>query len=399
MAVQSNNILLLDLTNGRPRTIDTASDQLEVGVDVTLASGSDLVVSGNLTVQGTITSVDSEHLLVEDSHAMFSSNYTTAVARESGLVVNYLPTATTDTVAAGGFTAGVAGVSNPTIATTAATTFSAGDLVLVTGASEPGNNGLFECDSHAANVLTLRGIGTTGATFNFTQNQLITDATAGADLTLVNVAILQAGTDGLWEVASGNNTGSITFADLVTAGAADLQAAYVNGNTITTSGVNGDVEITGTESLSVTATGGAQFSNFVTLNGAGGIELTAASNLAPGELVQIDTSGQAALADNNTGNVLDAFVVGASVDTVLAGATARIASIQGTLVNVTFSAAPAGASNGSEVFLSSTPGVATLTAPSASGETVFSIGILAGANGVLTEVPVYFSPRLVAVIP
>lgn len=399
MAVQSNNLLLLDLTNGRPRTIDTASDELEVGVDISMTGGSNLVVSGNLDVQGTITTVNSEVVNIADEFLLLSSNYTTAAARESGLVVNYLPTATVDTVAAGGFTAGVAGVSNPTVATTGAATFSAGDVVVITGADDEANNGLFEVNTHAASVLELRGIGVTATTFTFFQNQLTTDATVAGDITQVNISVLQSGTDGIWEVGAGDNSASITFADLVTSGAADLQTAYANGNTITTSPADGDLEVLGTEKLLVSATGGAQFDTFINVAGSAGIELVAGAALTPGQLVQFNTSGQAILADNNTGTVTDAFSIGASLGTYAPAATAQIASIQGSLVTMEFAAAPAGASNGSEVFLSSVAGQATITAPSGAGEVVFSLGILAGANGVLTQVPVYFSPRLVAVIP
>jgi len=383
MAVQSNNMLLLDLTNGRPRTIDTGSDELEIGVDVSLTGGSDLVVSGNLTVDGTMTVVESTVVNVADSHLFMASNYTTAVAREGGIAVNYLPTAVTDTVAATGFVAGSAGVSNPTVNTTGAATFAAGDVIVITDSNSAENTGLFEVLSHAANLLTIRGIGTAGTTFNFFQNQFVTDTVVAGDITQVNVSVLQAGTDGVFEVGEGDNTGS-----------------NLAGSTLTTTGGGGDVTFAGSEEFVVSTSGGMQVDNFLNLAGTAGVELTAAAGgLATGQLIQVNTSGEAALADNNTGTVSDSFCVGVSTATFVAASTAQIHTVQGALVPMLFAAAPAAASNGSEVFLDSTAGRATLTAPSASGEVVFAVGILQGATGATATPAVLFMPRLVAVIP
>jgi len=399
MAVQSNNLTLLELTTGRIRTIDTANDSLELGVDLSLTGGADMSIDGNLTVNGTISSIDSETINVADGHIYMNNGLTPVVARTGGLAVNYLPTATNDTVN-GSFVAGVPAVSNPTVVTTGAATFAAGDCIQISTANEPGNNGLFEVLSHAANLLTIRGIGTSAATFSFFQNQFVADTTVAGTITQVNVSILQSGTDGLWEVGEGDNSGSITFVDLTTAAGSTLDAAYQAGNTITTSAADGDVVIAGTEKLDVTSTGGVSISNFLNLAGTAGVELTAAAGgLSTGELIQINASGEAALADNNTGTVSDSFAIGVSTANYAGAATAQIHTVQGSLVPILFGAAPAGASNGSEVFLDSTAGQATLTAPSGTNEVVYAIGILQGANGVLTTPNVLFIPRLVAVIP
>jgi hypothetical protein len=391
-------MLLLDLTNGRPRTIDTGSDSIELGVDLSLTSGADLVIDGNLTVNGEITAITTE-VLVADSSIFMNNGYSTVAGRAGGLAVNYLPTATTDTVN-GSFSAGVAGVSNPTVVTTGAATFVVGDCIQIASASDAANNGLFEVLSHAANTLTIRGIGTSASTFPFFQNQFVTDATIAGSIVQITVSVIQSGTDGVWETGSGDNSGSITFVDLTTAAGSTLDAAYQAGNTITTSAADGDVVIAGTEKLDVTSTGGVSISNFLNLGGTAGVELTAAAGgLSTGELIQINASGEAALADNNTGTVSDSFAIGVSTANYAGAATAQIHTVQGALVPVLFGAAPAGASNGAEVFLDSTAGQATLTAPSGTNEVVYGIGILAGANGVLTTPNVLFIPRLVAVIP
>ncbi|HUV11777.1 MAG TPA: hypothetical protein VMX12_12440, partial [Acidimicrobiia bacterium] len=204
----------------------------------------DLTITGDLTVQGTQFISDTTNVQVEDNHLYLNKGYETVSAETGGLVVNYLPTSTNDTVATGGFTAGVDGVSDPTIATTGAATFAATDLVQVEGAADPANDGLYEVQGHAANVLTLKStaFGVTNQVEDFTNNQLVTDTTVAGTIRKVNVSIIRAGTDGAWETGSGSAT-PITFSDLA-AGATTLQSSYESGNTITLADGDGDLTIT-----------------------------------------------------------------------------------------------------------------------------------------------------------
>lgn len=179
------------------------------------------LISGNLTVQGTTTTISSETMLVDDNHLYINNGYTAVSAQTGGLVVNYLPTATA-TVVSGAYVAGVAATSNPTVGTIGAATFTAGSFIQFSGGTEPVNNGLFEVLSHAANVLTIRGIGITGTVEDFTQNQFVAAVSDGATITKVNVSVIRAGTDGAWEVGQGLAT-PVVFADL----------AMAIGNTIT----------------------------------------------------------------------------------------------------------------------------------------------------------------------
>ena len=216
----------------------------------------DVRVNGDLVVMGTTTAVNSTNVNVGDNTLYLNNGYTTVAALTGGLAVNYLPTATNDTVAAGGFTAGVPATSNPTIATTAATTFAVGEFIQVSGATVTANNGLFEVLSHAANVLTIRGVGVTGTVEDFTQNQFTTSAGATGAIRKVNVSVLRAGSDGLWEEAQGSSTG-LTFSDL-SASVTSLQTAYDNSTspaTITTNATDDEILITGTAGLRITATG------------------------------------------------------------------------------------------------------------------------------------------------
>jgi hypothetical protein len=206
-----SNTLFIDAANNRVGigTI-TPSQPLHVAGNARLAG--DVVVTGNMTVEGTTTTIDSETVLIADNHLYLNNGYNTVAAQTGGLVVNYLPTATTTTVNAA-YVAGVAATSNPTVGTVGAATFALADLIQISGSTS--NDGLYEVLSHAANVLTIRGIGVTGTVEDFTQNQFVAGASDGATITKVNISVIRSGTDGLWEVGSGAVT-PVTFTNLGT---------------------------------------------------------------------------------------------------------------------------------------------------------------------------------------
>ena len=193
--------------------------------------GASVQVTGNLDVQGTTTTIDSTTVNIADN-CLYLNNGNVVTSPVPGcVVVNYLATATSDTIT-GNFVAGVAATSNPTVQTTSASTFAAGDIIQISGANLSDNNGLFEVDSHAANLLTIRGVGTTSTTFNMFQDQFAADATAGGTITLVNVSAISSGSDGVWETSGGaSNTGAMSFADLLRTGDAaggSLSGTYPN---------------------------------------------------------------------------------------------------------------------------------------------------------------------------
>lgn len=152
--------------------------------------------------------------LIGPGYLSTNSTYTLAPAVTGGLVVNIGadPSAQTD-VDAGGFTAGVAGVSNPTVLTVVGSVFAPGDLVLVTDTTAPDNDGIYEVESHTSgpNLLTIRGIGIVPRSDDFMKDQFTTAApVATGTVTKVSVSVLKAETDGTWSFASGD-TGVLSF--------------------------------------------------------------------------------------------------------------------------------------------------------------------------------------------
>ena len=156
-----------------------------------------LEVGGNLQVNGTTTSIDSVNINVKDRHIYLNNDYTTTSGKTGGLVLNYLPTSTTDTVAGIGFDTTI------TVGTTGTDTFSAGNIIQISDASDSANNGIFEVLTHSSNLITI-------AASDFAQSTFVADSTTGANITLINVTILQSSVTGVWQTTSGSNSADLT---------------------------------------------------------------------------------------------------------------------------------------------------------------------------------------------
>lgn len=314
MADQINNLLLLP-SDGITRTIDTAApDVIQIGVDTQFITGANVVIDGNLTVRGTTTTTDSETVLIADNYLYLNNGYETDTAESGGLVVNYDPTTTSDTVAAGGFTAGVAAVSNPTVATTGAATFVLADIIQINGSANPENDGLYEVLSHAANVLTIRGIGTTATVEAFTQNQFVTDTTVAGSIYKVAVSVIRANTSGIWQVGSGSTT-PITFSTLATGGSVTLQQAYENGNTISVTSGQGPLAITLT-------------SDDFTVNGGNDVDFGGSAAVLT---FNVDASGAVTVDSTSAGISLDG-VTASNFTVTGAGQDLTLSSVGGSVV-------------------------------------------------------------------
>ncbi len=75
---------------------------------------------------------------------------------------------------------------------------------------------------------------------------------------------------------------------------------------------------------------------------------------------------------------------------------AIVVALPGELVGVNFASAPASSANGSPVFLSPTPGQATLVPTFGSGRVIYVVGTLTGADGATTTPTVAFNPQFLS---
>lgn len=275
MATYTDAILVYN--NGKLQKI-SPTDNIGVSGDV--------YIGGDLNVQGDIVSTGSTNALISDAFFDLSAgNTNTANARPGGLTINVKASGTSENISA--FTAGVALTSAPTLTMTATSSFAAGDIIQISGATvDVTNNGLFIVASAVGSTVTLYGVGGTAvpAYAIFCQNQVVT-GTMSAVATKVDLALL-AVSDGVSiknssgvAIAAGklarayypaatlanfNGTGPGTgFTELGDSTVSTtLQNAYEGGNTIGLSTTHGDLVVsvnTGTAAIQLDANAASHF--------------------------------------------------------------------------------------------------------------------------------------------
>jgi len=117
------------------------------------------------------------------------------------------------------------------------------------------------------------------------------------------------------------------------------------------------------------------------------VQYVADETIAVGELLRVVNSNDAPLTPGRTvlsssTDLVNSTFLGIALDTGNQGDTIGVATSG--KVQIKFSSAPASSSNGQKVYVSGTGGIATLTAPTGSGNVVYQVGVLVGANGVST---------------
>jgi hypothetical protein len=117
--------------------------------------------------------------------------------------------------------------------------------------------------------------------------------------------------------------------------------------------------------------------------------------ITTGDLLTFNTSGEVIRADSSIAGA-NWEVIGVANETVLSGATIQVVTKSGACPIVRFAAAPAGSLNGRLVFVSASSGLATATPPTSSGNTLFTIGTLQGADGATMTPTVLFRPQFIA---
>jgi hypothetical protein len=303
----------------------TAGDiTLDAGANDLIVTAANTVLSGNLVVNGTSIAVNSENVNVEDAHLALAVGYTVATGRPAGLVVNYEAIGTATTVATGGFN--VAG----TVEVADTTGFSVNDIIQVSGTPNATNSGFFAISAITPGAPGTLTIKSTPAN-QFLQNAFVTDATATGAVVRVNLSVIQAGTDGIWEVGQGASDAlAFTFQDLATAAGVNLQQAYENGNTITTSAGEGPLTFTGTETIQLTSGSGNIALNTgtgdVNVGSAGEFTASAASNIelttSGGNVVLTSDTAAVNVSGVNVGVLASADISMTAAGNVSMGATA-----------------------------------------------------------------------------
>ena len=200
MATYTNQVLVLDaglptkvnatdiiaLAGGIESTPIGRNGNAAAGFFTSVESSSTATFGGQLNVTG--------NALFGDAFIDLGSGYTTVAGRATGLVLNYLPTSTATTSATGGF------ATTSTVITAGSGTFGPGDLIQVSGAQNPANNGIYEVASHVGTTLTID----TTPSLGFSKSAFIVSAgDTAAVVTKINIRSIFANTSGTLQTAAG----------------------------------------------------------------------------------------------------------------------------------------------------------------------------------------------------
>jgi hypothetical protein len=146
-----------------------------------------------------------------------------------------------------------------------------------------------------------------------------------------------------------------------------------------------------------------RFSGITGVGGGGGgggtgtlVTLVTAAPVAIGSVVSLDAAGEAQLADASLALTPSRYnAIGVAKTAGAAGASIKFYTDMISVAPMLFSAVPLAANNGQRVYLSATPGEATLTAPGV-GHALVLLGILKGADGLTTTPDVLLQFQVVA---
>lgn len=206
-------------------------------------------IEGDLTVNGTTTTVNSE-IQTADNYILLNSEYTADAAQTGGFVINIDPAATSFSIS---------GIATNVITVAAgdpSAVLSAGDFLLIQDPNLPGNSGIREVLSATASSVTV----TATPVEDFSGGALTDDATAQGTVVGVQVAALRSTTAGAFQAATGT-AAPLTWDPLVV-GVVESDQVVVDYDT---SGllVGDCVRVTGTTTVGLTDADADATANFV----------------------------------------------------------------------------------------------------------------------------------------
>jgi len=155
-------------------------------------NGGDVIVLNNVLVEGDVVNLDTETFDFGGNYIILNRQHEDPVGENGGLVLNYLPTATQDTV--------VTIISLTSFETVGAGTFVTGDIIVINDANSPANDGMYCVASHIGTTVTIDA--TPGPTVDFCRTAFTETGPPESPTTVtkVNVSTLRANTSGFWEI-------------------------------------------------------------------------------------------------------------------------------------------------------------------------------------------------------
>jgi len=423
------NALALDDTNKLP-ILPSSSDTVNIQGDLTVAG--DTTLTGNLTVNGTTTTVNSE-IQTADRSIVMNSDYSAGAVEDAYIMAVTDPNPASTAWTGANYNIFIENSSSikfqgSTAPSSTAQWPSAGDLVLIKGNPNADDNGIYEVENAStfggSAYIVVRNGGSTGNPASdvagFVNTTIANFGSASSFLPssfeIVPVKVTGIKTDsdnGAIQSVVGDAGGSMTVttlagggtaADDITAGDAAVEITTTSGDVVidSPSGQAVRLQVDGSDLLVMDGTDlQVKAGNNLLIEDTAAVatQLTVAgsSAVAAYEALFINTSGQLDSADAD-GSGLAYNVVGFALEAGPSGAAAvkAVMTTQGQVTGAKFTSNPSSGDQGKAVYLSTTAGSVSLTAPSASGDQVFRVGFLYSATAITTGVyPIIFQPQFI----
>jgi len=209
-------------------------------------SGTDLSLSGDLTVQGNIVSKGQVDVIISDSFLDLNSGNVGSSATAGGFTVNVKKATGFTAEEATAFVAGVSSVSAPSM-TISGSALAAGDIVQVSNSAGGKNDGLYVVAGVAGSVVSIKGVGGSmpSAQVPFVQNQLVAGSGEVAIVVKVDLAAIAVSNGSLVSASGAIAAGLLCYAYaagateaafegdwsvLASTASSSLQSAYDNGD-------------------------------------------------------------------------------------------------------------------------------------------------------------------------
>ncbi len=423
------NALALDDTNKLP-ILPSSSDTTNIQGDFTVAG--DTTLTGNLTVNGTTTTVNSE-IQTADRSIVMNSDYSAGAVEDAYIMAVTDPNPASTAWTGANYNIFIENSSSikfqgSTAPSSTAQWPSAGDLVLIKGNPNADDNGIYEVENvgtfGGSAYIVVRNGGSTGSPASdvagFVNTTIANYGSASSFLPssfeIVPVKVTGIKTDsanGAIQSVVGDAGGSMTVttlagggtaADDITAGDAAVEITTTSGDVVidSPSGQAVRLQVDGSDLLVMDGTDlQVKAGNNLLIEDTAAVatQLTVAgsSAVAAFEALYINTSGQLDPADADAAG-LAYNVVGFALEAGPSGAAAvkAVMSTQGQVTGAKFTSNPSSGDQGKAVYLSTTAGSVSLTAPSASGDQVFRVGFLYSATAISTGVyPIIFQPQFI----
>ena len=342
-------------------------------------SGTDLSLSGDLTVQGNIVSKGQVDVIISDSFLDLNSGNVGSSATAGGFTVNVKKATGFTAEEATAFVAGVSGVSAPSM-TISGSALAAGDIVQVSNSAGGKNDGLYVVAGVAGSVVSIKGVGGSmpSAQVPFVQNQLVAGSGEVAIVVKVDLAAIAVSNGSLVSASGAIAAGLLCYAYaasatesafagdwsvLASTASSSLQSAYDNGD--------GSIVLVDGKPFHISGDADVILDPRVQIGSSIGFAKSVAAGVAKGDLVFLDNDGVCKPASST--NFSEALYIALEAN---AGGSAAVKKVD-FLGEIPVGIVGGAPSIKDTLFLSETAGKASKVAP-ASGS-VISLGACVGA--------------------